>query len=102
MKKHDPQLDHFDNIVVNRLFAPDFAQPAHEPTDFYREKAIEQSQCAISNIAQAHSQTDLIVAIAQANAFIDSAYHLEFINLLEKIDWVGKVADAHTDAVLEA
>ena len=63
MKKHDPQLDHFDNIVVNRLFAPDFAQPAHEPTDFYREKAIDQIQCAISNIAQAHSQTDLIVAI---------------------------------------
>lgn len=31
-----------------------------------------------------------------------SAYHLEIINLLEKMDWVGKVADAHADAVLEA
>lgn len=101
MKKHDPQLDHFDNIVVNRVLSH-FAQPVLDPTDFYREKAIDQIKCAISNIAQAHSQTDLIVAIAQANAFIDSAYHLEIINLSEKIDWVGKVADAHTDAVLEA
>lgn len=101
MKKHDPQLDHFDNIVVNRVLSH-FNQPVHEPTDFYHDKAIDQIKCAISNIAQAHSQTDLIIAIAQANAFIDSAYHLEIINLLEKVDWVAKVADAHLNAVLEA
>ena len=101
MKSRNPQLDHFDGIVTARLFAADFAQPKHDFA-YYREKSIAQIQSAIKNIAKAHTHPELIVNIAQANAFVDAAYNLEFIDLSEKNHWLSKVRNAYGEQVLEA
>jgi hypothetical protein len=45
---------------------------------------------------------ELIASVAQANAFIDSAYNLELINLSEKVEWVNKVHAAHKNQLVEA
>lgn len=100
MKKQNPQLDHFDSIVVNRVITS-FAQPEHD-FDFYKSKSLEQINAALQNIAKAHSNSDLMIAISTANAFIDSAYHLELIDVCEKAVWVDKLNDAYKNAVLEA
>lgn len=100
MKKQNPQLDHFDSIVVNRVITS-FAQPKHD-FDFYKSKSLEQINAALQNIAKAHSNSDLIIAISTANAFIDSAYYLELIDVCEKAVWVNKLKDAYKNAVLEA
>ncbi len=101
MKKFDPQFDHFDGIVVGRLLAPDVAQPASD-YDFYRSRSIDQIECSISNISSARKYPELIASVAQANAFIDSAYNLELINLSEKVEWVNKVHAAHKNQLVEA
>lgn len=101
MKKQTSQFDHFDRVVDSRLFAQDFAQPKHD-YDFYKSKALEQINASLQNICKAHSNTELMIAISTANAFIDSAYHLELINLSEKAFWVEKLKDAYKNAVLEA
>ncbi len=101
MKKFDPQFDHFDSIVVGRLLAPDVAQPASD-YDFYRSRSIDQIECSISNISSARKYPELIASVAQANAFIDSAYNLELINLSEKVEWVNKVHAAHKNQLVEA
>ena len=97
MKKFNPQFDHFDGIVVGRLVA----EPQHD-LDFYRSRSIDQIQCAISNIAHAHTYPEFIAAIAQANAFIDSAYNLEVIDKSEKVQWVDQVYTAHKNQLIEA
>lgn len=101
MKNTHSQNDQFDEIVIGRLFAPDFAQAASD-YDFYRSRSIDQIQCAISNIAHARTYPELIASVAQANAFIDSAYNLELINLSEKVEWVNKVHAAHKNQLVEA
>lgn len=101
MKKKFHEFDQFDGIVVGRLLAPDVAQAASD-YDFYRSRSIDQIQCAISNIAHAHTYPELIASVAQANAFIDSAYNLELINLSEKVEWVNKVHAAHKNQLVEA
>ena len=101
MKTKNPPLSQFDGIVVGRLLAPDFAQPQSD-YDFYRSRSIDQIQCAISNIAHARTYPELIASVAQANAFIDSAYNLELINLSEKVEWVNKVHAAHKNQLVEA
>lgn len=101
MKTSNPQNDHFDAIVVGRLLAPDFAQPERD-FDFYRTRSIDQIECAISNISSACTYPEFLVAVAQANAFIDSAYHLELIDLNEKVQWVDKVHTAHKNQLIEA
>ena len=93
--------DHFDKTVVNRLFASDFAQPEQRDFDFYKSKSIYQIQCAISNISKASNQSEFIASIAQANAFIDAAYNLEFIDLSEKLTWSKKITNAYGAQVLE-
>ena len=102
MKTRNTEFDHFDSIVVSRLFAADFAQPKQNDFDFYRNKSIAQIKCAISNITRVNTQHELITSIAQAHAFIEAAHNLEFINLTEKDEWSVKVTKAYTDAVLEA
>ena len=101
MKKYFHEFDQFDGIVVGRLFAADFAQPVRD-FDFYRTRSIDQIQCAISNISSAHTYPELIAAIAQANAFIDCAYHLEIIDLSEKANWVDQVHAANKNQLIEA
>lgn len=101
MKKHNPSKTQFDILVDARLFAPDFAQPKRD-FDFYRERSIDQIKCAISNISKASNGNELDIAIAQANAFIDSAYNLEFINLVEKVKWTEELSSAFHGSVLEA
>ncbi len=101
MKFKNHSTDQFDAIVVGRLFASDFAQPQHD-YDFYRSRSLDQIKCAISNISNTHSYPDFIAAIAQANAFIDSAYHLELIDLSEKAKWVDAVHKAHKNQLIEA
>ena len=102
MKTRNTEFDHFDRIVVGRLFASDFAQPKQNDFDFYRNKSIAQIKCAVSNITRVNTQYELITSIAQAQAFIEAAHNLEFINLFEKDEWSVKVTKAYTDAVLEA
>lgn len=97
MKKFDPQFDHFDGIVVGRPVA----EPQHD-LNFYRSRSIDQIQCAISNITHARTHLELIASVLQANAFIDSAYNLELINLSEKVEWVNKVHAAHKNQLVEA
>ncbi|WP_151753325.1 hypothetical protein [Acinetobacter soli] len=101
MKKQNLQLDHFDKVVDSRLFAHDFAQPKHD-YDFYKSKALEQINAALQNICKAHSNTELTIAVSTANAFIDSAYHLELIDLGEKAFWVEKLNLVYKEAILEA
>lgn len=101
MKKPNPSKTQFDIIVDGRLFASDFAQPKRD-FDFYRERSIDQIECAISNISKASNCNELVIAIAQANAFIDSAYHLELINLAEKFKWSKVLSSAFNGSVLEA
>jgi len=101
MKKQFHEFDQFDGIVVGRLLAPDFAQPQSD-YDFYRSRSIDQIECSISNISSARTYPELIASVAQANAFIDSAYNLELINLSEKVEWVNKVHAAHKNQLVEA
>lgn len=101
MKFKNHSNDQFDAIVISRLFASDFAQPQND-YDFYRSRSLDQIKCAISNISNTHSYPDFIAAIAQANAFIDSAYNLELINLSEKVEWVNAVHEAHKNQLIEA
>lgn len=101
MKKHFREFDQFDGIVVGRLFAPDFAQPVQRDFDFYKTKSVDQIQCAISNISKANNQLELNASIAQANAFVDAAYNLEFINLREKFEWTKKITEAYGAQILE-
>lgn len=101
MEKQISKNDQFDAIVIGRLFAADFAQPERD-FDFYRNRSIDQIKCAISNISSAFTFPELIAAVAQANAFIDSAYHLELIDLSEKAQWVDKVHASHKKQLIEA
>lgn len=101
MKTKAHHHDNFDKTVVNRLFASDFAQPEQRDFDFYKSKSIDQIQCAISNISKASNQTELNTSIIQANAFIDAAYNLEFIDLNEKFTWSKKITEAYSAQVLE-
>lgn len=101
MKTKNPPLSQFDGIVVGRLLAPDFAQPPSNH-DFYHSRSIDQIECSISNISSARTYPELIASVAQANAFIDSAYNLELINLSEKVEWVNKVHAAHKNQLVEA
>lgn len=97
MKKQFHEFDQFDGIVVGRLVA----EPQHD-LDFYRSRSIDQIECSISNISSARKYPELIASVAQANAFIDSAYNLELINLSEKVEWVNKVHAAHKNQLVEA
>ena len=101
MKNTYPQNEQFDGIVVGRLFAANFAQPERD-FDFYRTRSIDQIECSISNISSARKYPELIASVAQANAFIDSAYNFELINLSEKVEWVNKVHAAHKNQLVEA
>ncbi|OJK08876.1 hypothetical protein BRY75_02910 [Acinetobacter baumannii] len=101
MKKPNHSKTQFDIIVDARLFASDFGQPKRD-FDFYRERSIDQIECAISNISKASNCNELVIAIAQANAFIDSAHHLELINLVEKVKWTEVLSSAFHGSVLEA
>ena len=101
MKFKNHSNDQFDAIVIGRLFASDFAQPQND-YDFYRSRSIDQIECSISNISSARTYPELIASVAQANAFIDSAYNLELINLSEKVEWVNKVHAAHKNQLVEA
>lgn len=101
MKKINPVSDNFDIIVINRLFASDFAQPVERDLDFYKTKSVDQIQCAISNISKANNQSELNTSIVQANAFVDAAYNLEFIDLREKFEWTKKITEAYGAQILE-
>ena len=95
MKNLNPQKnDQFDQIIVSRLLADDFAQPQVKDFDFYKERAVSQIQTAIHSIYKSNNQHEFTIAIAQANAFIDSALNLEIIDLAEKAKWLDDVAKA--------
>ncbi|NWK74135.1 hypothetical protein HYG93_07505 [Acinetobacter sp. SwsAc6] len=95
MKNLNPQKnDQFDQIIVSRLLADDFAQPQVKDFDFYKERAVSQIQTAIHSIYKSNNQYEFTIAIAQANAFIDSALNLEIIDLAEKAKWLDDVAKA--------
>lgn len=86
---------HFDQIVRDRLFAADFASPQIQDLDFYKSKAVNQIESAITAIRNATNQSDFTSAIAQANAFINAAQDYEFIDLIEKSNWLKEVAAAY-------
>ncbi|MDM1274042.1 hypothetical protein [Acinetobacter indicus] len=95
MKTQKPLTNHdqFDQIVRGRIHAADFGQPQTQ-ADFYKEKAVSQIECSIRSILNANNQPDLIVAIAQANAFIEAAYMFEIITMAEKFSFLEKIAEA--------
>ena len=102
MKSSNPQkTDQFDQIILSRLLADDFAQPQIQDFDFYKSKAITQIQSAIQSIAAANSPLEFNSAIAQANAFINAALDYEFICLSEKAVWLDKVAHAVRSQMIE-
>lgn len=96
MKKTPQQYEtQFDEIVMIRLTAPDFAQPQQQDLDFYKSKAADQIESAISAIRNATNQSDFSNAISQANAFINAAQDYEFIDVFEKAKWLKEVAAAY-------
>lgn len=101
MNTRNPQLDHFDGIVVGCLLSPDFAQPKHD-LDYYKSRSVVQIECAISNISKATTQSELIASIASAMAFVEAAHNLDFIDFAEKLDWDQKITNAYQAQVLEA
>ena len=93
MKNLNPQKnDQFDQIIVSRLLADDFAQPQVMDIPFYKNKALAQISSAIKSIADATSPHEFLTAIAQANAFIDAALDYEFIDISEKAAWLDQLA----------
>ncbi|OAL78957.1 hypothetical protein AY606_05890 [Acinetobacter sp. SFB] len=86
--------DQFDQIIVNRLFSADFAQPKVNDQIFYRTKAVSQILYAVKAIKAATNQHEFTTAIAQANAFIDAAIDFEFIDISEKVKWLDEIAAA--------
>lgn len=102
MKNLNPQKnDQFDQIIVSRLLADDFAQPQVKDFDFYKERAVSQIQIAIHSIYKSTNQHEFTVAITQANAFIDAAINFEFIDLTEKAKWLDDVAKAIRAQLIE-
>ncbi|WP_127493111.1 hypothetical protein [Acinetobacter calcoaceticus] len=101
MKKPNSLKNQFDIIVDTRLFAPDFCQPKRD-YDFYRERSIDQIECAISNISKATNANELVIAIAQASAFIESAYNLELISIIEQFNWTEKLRSTFSNSLFEA
>ena len=102
MKSSNPQkTDQFDQIILSRLLADDFAQPQIKDFDFYKERAVSQIQTAIHGIYKSNNQHEFTIAIAQANAFIDAAINFEFIDLTEKAKWLDDVAKAMLAQLIE-
>ena len=102
MKSSNPQkTDQFDQIILSRLLADDFAQPQIKDFDFYKERAVSQIQTAIHGIYKSNNQHEFTIAIAQANAFIDAAINFEFIDLTEKAKWLDDVAKAMRAQLIE-
>lgn len=91
----------FDTIVVDRLFAPDFAQPQIKDPEYYKNRSNIQIKNAIQAIFNASNQHDFTTAIAQANAFIDAAMDYEFIDISEKSKWLDDVANAVRTQTIE-
>lgn len=91
---HTPSNDHFDQIIVNRLFAPDFAQPQVKDSAFYKNRSMVQIKNAVQAILDASNQHDFTTAVAQANAFINAAMDYEFIDISEKAKWLDDIANA--------
>ena len=89
-----PSMDNFDQIIVNRLIADDFAQPQIKDAAFYKNKAATQIKSSIQAIFNASNQHEFTTAIAQANAFIDAAMDFEFIDISEKGKWLDDIANA--------
>ena len=96
-----PSNDHFDQIIVNRLIADDFAQPQVKDAAFYKNKAATQIKMSIQAILDASNQHDFTTAIAQANAFIDAAMDFEFIDISEKAKWLDDIANAVRTQTIE-
>lgn len=94
VKKNNPSLSQFDQIVIGRIFSEDFAQPAVNDHWFYKNKAVAQISSAVKAIRNATNQHDFSTAIAQANAFLDAAYDYEFIDLTDKSKWLYEIAQA--------
>ena len=95
------QTKKFDQIVTDRLFAPDFAQPQIKDVSFYKNRSNTQIKNAVQAILNATNQHDFTAAIAQANAFIDAALDYEFIDIFEKAKWLDDIADAVRTQTIE-
>lgn len=95
MKKGEQsKSNQFDQIIVNRLLADDFAQPQQHDSAFYKSKAVSQISSAIKAIRSATNQHDFSTAITQAQSFVEAAHDYEFIDLFEKSTWLAQIASA--------
>lgn len=96
MRTQNPSIPktQFDTLVVDRLFAPDFAQPQIKDPEYYKNRSNIQIQNAVQAIFDASNQHDFTTAVAQANAFIDAAMDYEFIDISEKAKWLDDIANA--------
>lgn len=90
-----------DDLVVDRLFAPDFAQQQVKDPAYYKNRSNTQIKNAVQVILNATNQHDFTTAIAQANAFIDAALDYEFIDIFEKAKWLDDIADAVRTQTIE-
>lgn len=94
LKKPNFPNEQFDQIIVNRLLADDFAQPQQHDSAFYKNKAVSQISSAIKAIRSATNQHDFSTAITQALSFVEAAHDYEFIDLFEKSNWLSQIASA--------
>ena len=91
----------FDDLVIERLFAYDFAQPQIKDFTFYKTRSNIQIKKSVQAIFNATNQHDFTTAIAQANAFIDAALDYEFIDISEKSKWLNDIANAVRTQTIE-
>ena len=99
--KHNQKDQNFDQIIFSRLVADDFGQPQIKDKEWFHNRATAQIKSAIQAIFKANNQLEYTAAIAQANAFIDSALNLEIIDLTEKAKWLDDVAIAKRKQLIE-
>ena len=101
LKKTNPQKDPFDKFIVDRLLSDDFAQPKINDLKFYKSKSIRQIESALKAISQATNQHDFSTAISQAIAFVNASYDFEFIDSLERANWLVEINHATRTQLIE-
>lgn len=91
----------FDQIIISRLLADDFAQPQVKDFDFYKSKSIHQIESAINAITKATNQHDFSTAITQAIAFVNVSYDFEFLDSTERANWLTEINHATRTQLIE-
>ena len=101
LKETNSNHDQFDQIIIDRLLADDFAQPQVKDFDFYKSKSIHQIESAINAITKATNQHDFSTAITQAIAFVNASYDFEFLDSTERANWLTEINHATRTQLIE-